>query len=325
MFKLTCNIEIKGAKTWTFDKVASVEIDRDSDTLTDTCAVTMPKKIKWQGVPDIPVKRGDKISVSLGYDGDNVVAFRGYVTTIGVKTPIVINCEDDMFILKQKPAVKKAYKSVGLQTLLADQATGYKIMVCGEQNIGAYRVTVSTVAELLNKLKEQGVRSFFRYESNGTPVLYCGVLFDNQGTRVQVYNNRKNMISDDSLEMQNAADVKLKVKAVSLDPKNKKTKIEVGDADGEVRTLHTYNKTAKELKAWAEQELKRLKRDGLTGSFEAFGGVLVDKIDTIGIILDDVRRGIYQVKKNTITYSVDGFRQNIEIGDRIDGNNIKKQ
>lgn len=318
MFNLTCEIEIKGEKTWTFDKVVAVEIERDRETLTDTCKITLPRKIKWQGETANPLKRGDAVAVALGYDGNNTVSFRGYITTIGAKTPIVINCEDEMWQLKNKPATKKAYKSADLETLLNDQNTGYAVKVFGEQNLGAYRVSVDTVAELLNQLKEQGVRSFFKYDGNSTPMLYCGVLFGEQGERVQVFDNHINMISDDNLDVQSAADVKLKVKVVSLDANNKKTVIEVGDSDGETRTLHTYGKTDAEAKAWGEQELQRLKRDGLVGSFETFGAYLVDKLDTIGIVLDGEKKGLYQVEKNTISYGSGGFRQEIELGDRID-------
>ena len=43
MFKLTAKIEIKGTgKKWEFDKVAEVEITRDTDTLTDTCVLKLP-------------------------------------------------------------------------------------------------------------------------------------------------------------------------------------------------------------------------------------------------------------------------------------------
>jgi len=317
MYILTAKIEIKGAKTWIFDKVASVEIERNAETLTDTCKITLPKKVKWQGETVIPIKRGDKVTVSLGYDGDPQLAFIGYVTTIGVKSPLVINCEDEMFSLKQKAAEKKAYKSCNLETLLKEQNLGVSIKVFGEQNLGAYRVTVSTVAELLNELKKNGIRSFFRYDTNGVPTLYSGVLFPKQGSIKQCYKTGVNIISDDSLDQQKADDVKLKVKAVSLDRNNKKIAVEVGDADGEKRTLQAYNKTESELKEWAKQELSRLKRDGLTGDFTTFGAILVDKLDTIGIILDGQKQGTYQVNKNIITYDTGGFRQRITIGDRI--------
>lgn len=317
MFRLTAKIEIKSAKKWAFDKVASAEITRDTDTLTDTCVLQLPKKITWQGESSNPLKRGDEVTVWLGYDDELQFAFRGFITTIGLKTPITINCEDYMFKLKQQPAVKKAYKSATLEQILKDQNLGIKYKVFGEQSIGQYRVTADTVTGLLGHLKDHGgVRSFIRIE-NDEPVLYCGVLFEHDKTHKQVFATGVNLIDDSQLKVQNAEDVKIKVKAVSLMPNNKKIRVEVGDTDGERRTLHAYNKTEAELKAWAEQELKRLKRDGLTGSFTTFGAELVDKLDNVGIKIDGERKGVYQTQKNVIKYSPSGFRQEITIGARI--------
>lgn len=316
MYRLTAKIEITGAKSWRLDKVTEVEITRDTEKLTDECRLTLPKKIKWDGVAEIPVQRGDAVKVWLGYDDDLQLAFVGYVRDVGFKTPIVITCEDEMFKLKQMPAQKKAYKSVTIETLLKEQGITYGIKVMGEQSLGQYRVTADTVAALLGHLQENGIRSFFRYE-DGAPVLYSGVLFERESRPSQVFATGVNIISDQSLEQQKAENMRLHVKAVSLMPNNKKIRVEVGDADGERRTLHTYNKTESELKAWAEQEMKRLKRDGLTGSLTTFGYRLVDKLDAIGIKIDGEKQGVYQVKKNVIKYGTGGFRQEITLGQRV--------
>lgn len=318
MFRLSAKVEISGeAGSWTFEKITSCEIERDADALTATCKLTLPRKVKWEGQTSNPIRRGDKIKVWLGYDDDLELAFVGYVLRKGFKTPIEIFCEDEMFMLKQKPCVKKAYKSVDIQTLLSDQNLGYDIKVLGEQSIGQYRTNFETVAELLAHLKENSIRTFFRFE-DGKPVLYCGVLFDHGTELRQVFETGVNIISDSSLDEQKAEDVKIKLKVVSLQPDNKKKiKVEVGDADGERRTLHCYGKTEAEAKAWGEQELERLKRDGLTGSFQTFGHMLLDRLDIIGIKIDGERKGKYQIQKNTITYGSSGFRQDITLGPRV--------
>lgn len=316
MFRLCAKIEIKGDRAWSFDFVNAVEITRDTEKLTTEAKITMPKKVKWDKADKIPVKRGDSVKISLGYDDNLQTAFVGYVRDVGFKTPIVITCEDEMFKLKQMPTKKKAYRSVSLETLLKDQGIGYRLNIMGEQALGAYRVTADTVAALLGKLSEQGIRSFFRYEDD-TPVLYCGVLFERDTRPAQVFKTGLNIISDQSLQQQKAENMRLRVKAVSLMPDNKKIKVEVGDADGEHRTLHTYNKTESELKAWAEQEIKRLKRDGLTGSFTTFGHTLVDCLDAIGIVIDGVKSGVYQVKKNVVKYGDSGYSQEITLGLRV--------
>jgi hypothetical protein len=317
MFRLSAKVEISGeAGSWTFEKITSCEIERDADALTATCKLTLPRKVKWEGQTSNPIRRGDRIKVWLGYDDDLELAFVGYVLRKGFKTPIEVFCEDEMFMLKQKPCVKKAYKSVDIQTLLSDQNLGYDIKVLGEQSIGQYRTNFETVAELLAHLKENSIRTFFRFE-DGKPVLYCGVLFDHGTELRQVFETGVNIISDSSLDEQKAEDVKIKLKVVSLQPDNKKKiKVEVGDADGERRTLHCYGKTEAEAKAWGEQELERLKRDGLTGSFQTFGHMLLDRLDIIGIKIDGERKGKYQIQKNTITYGSGGFRQDITLGPR---------
>lgn len=316
MYKLTAKIEINGARNWELDKVTEVEITLDSEQLTDVCKITLPKRIKWDGEAEIPVHRGDAVKVWLGYDGDLEVAFSGYVRSVGIKTPVVLVCENEMFKLKQQPAIKKAYKSVTIEKLLNDQSVGYQLNVMGEQCLGQYRVTADTVASLLGHLHENGVRSFFRYE-NGEPILYCGVLFEKDDSPTQVFATGLNIISDQDLEQQKAEDIRLRVKAISLMPNNKKIKVEVGDADGEHRTLHAYNKSESELRAWAEQEIKRMKHDGLTGSFTTFGAKLVDKLTAIGIKIDGEKMGVYQVKKNVIKYGTGGFRQVITLGSKI--------
>lgn len=316
MFRLCAKIEIKGDRAWSFNFVNAVEITRDTEKLTTEAKITMPKKVKWDKADKIPVKRGDSVKISLGYDDNLQTAFVGYVRDVGFKTPIVITCEDEMFKLKQMPTKKKAYRSVSLETLLKDQGISYRLNIMGKQALGAYRVTADTVAALLGKLSEQGIRSFFRYE-DGAPVLYCGVLFERDTRPAQVFKTGLNIISDQSLQQQKAENMRLRVKAVGLMPDNKKIKVEVGDADGEHRTLHTYNKTESELKAWAEQEIKRLKRDGLTGSFTTFGHTLVDCLDAIGIVIDGVKSGVYQVKKNIVKYGDGGYRQEITLGLRV--------
>lgn len=316
MYRLTAKIEIAGEKRWELAGVTEVEITLDTEQLTDTCKLTLPKRLKWDGESEIPVRRGDAVKVWVGYDDDLQLAFSGYVRDVGFKTPVVLMCEDEMFKLKQLPAVKKAYKSVTIETLLKDQGISYQLNVMGEQSLGQYRVTADTVASLLGHLRENGIRSFFRYE-NGEPVLYCGVLFEKEDSPTQVFETGVNIISDQSLEQQKAENIRLRVKAISLMPNNKKIKVEVGDADGEHRTLHTYNKTESELKAWAEQEIKRLKRDGLKGSFTTFGAKLVDKLTAIGIKIDGEKKGVYQVAKNVIKYGTGGFRQEITLGSRI--------
>lgn len=109
---------------------------------------------------------------------------------------------------------------MNLETLLKDQGLE-DVKVFGEQNLGQFRVTDDTVASLLGRLQESGIRSFYRYE-DGKAVLYCGVIFERDGQPSQVFATGVNIISDSSLEQQQAANIRLCIKAVSIMPNNKK-------------------------------------------------------------------------------------------------------
>lgn len=316
MYRLTAKVEIRGTRRWLLNKITEVEITRDTEKLTDECRLTLPKKIKWDTETATPIKRGDIIKVWLGYDDNLQLAFVGYVRDVGARTPVVITCEDEMFRLKQVQTQKKSYRSTTLDTLLKDQNLPCPFTVMGEQHLGQYRVTAVNVAELLSHLQGNGIRSFFRYEHDQA-VLYCGVLFEHDNRPTQIFATGINIIDDQNLEQQTAENMRLRIEAISLMPNNRKIKVTIGDDDGELRTLHTYNMQEKELKTWAKQEMTRLKRDGLTGHFTTFGYKLVDKLDAVGIKTDGKKQGIYQVKKNVIKYGTSGFRQEITLGPRI--------
>jgi len=315
MYRLEAKIVINSEKRWEFTTINTVKVVRDMDSLTQTCTLTLPRRLRWDGQTEVPLRRGDEVKVWLGYDDRLELAFQGYIRQVGVKTPVVIECEDEMYQMKLLPAVRKAYRSVTLRQLLEDQGTGCRLRIMGEQSLGQYRVQAQTVAQLLDDLGKQGIKSFFRYEGSG-PVLYSGVLFDHDKRPKQVFRTGQNIISD-QLEQQHAEAMRLRVKVVSLMPDNKKNTVEVGDKDGELRTLHCYNKTKEEARKWGEQEVKRLRRDGLSGSFTTFGHHLVDVLDPVGMVIDGKRMGIYQVTKNTITFGTGGYRQELELGQRV--------
>ncbi|ENA1803021.1 hypothetical protein ABF179_002443, partial [Flavobacterium psychrophilum] len=109
-------------------------------------------------------------------------------------------------------------------------------------------------------------------------------------------------------------DVKIKVKAISIDDKNKRTEIETGDKDGELYTVYHDNIGVDELRKFAESELKRFKTTGFKGSFETFGEPFVNKCDIAHIEASDNNKGDFLIKKVEINFGMNGYRQKIEIG-----------
>lgn len=322
MLKLSVRIEITGEKKWVFEKITACEIVRDSDALTTTCKLTLPRKVKWQGETSNPIRRGDKISVWLGYDDNLQLAFSGYVLRVGLKAPVVLECEDEMFMLKNKvmdysiiktdmnvPDVLKHFTSLPVRS--------------PDFNIGYYfRSSAVTAAQFLSYVKSFGPDRFFFRMLDGKMTLVClNPFVPNLQDVVDtfVFESGVNIISDKKLNVfvPGKNDVYVRIPVLASINKERKI-IERGSDDKAFKRFIFRNQpfsvqTAERL---ADFIVERESRSGLQGSFSTFGHNLVWPFDIVGIKIDGERKGKYQVAKNTITYGSGGFRQDITLGAR---------
>lgn len=318
MLVLVSEITIQGDKTWKFNSLNNCTIVEDTSTLTDTCELLLPKKTDWEGADNfkLPIKRGDKITVKLGYDGILKTRFTGYIRTIDSKKPIKITCEDGMFMLKTAEVKKKGYAKVTLKELMKDLLAGTGVefqLIDDDIVLGPYRITKNTVAEELNEIKKEfGMRAYFRTLDNVSK-LYVGFTYPLNSRRRQSFIYGKNIISEDFV-YRIAEDVKIKIKAISIDSKNKRIELTTGDKDGELFTVYKYNVTKDELKRFAESELIRFKTTGFKGGFETFGEPFVNKCDIAYIEASDENKGSFLIKKLEVNFGMNGYRQKIELG-----------
>lgn len=312
MLRLSCQIEIRSERLWRLDTATSVEVDRSMDHLTDTCRITLPRNLRWEGQARVPLHRGDAVTVRLGYDGRLSTAFEGYLLHVSHTNPLQLECQDHMYRLKLQQARPMAYTDATLERILSDQQPGCPVSVVGEQHIGPWRVTQDTVAQALDALRRRGVRCFMH---GGT--LVAGVLLDHTTGHQVVARTGCNIASRQGLREQSADDMLLRIRAINLDHQGHRTTVEVGDQGGETRTLYTTGKTQDQLRQWALAQERRLRRDGLAGSLTLLGEPLVDKMDTICINLEGRRWGRYQVQSNRISWGPRGYRQEVELGLRL--------
>lgn len=324
MLKLSSYILIEGEQKWEFSAVHNVSIVEDTDTLTDTCELQLPKKAVWKGYKSVegrplPIKRGDKITVKLGYDGELVTRFVGYVRSVDVKVPITIKCEDGMFLLKLKKAEPKSWKNASLkdvlQHLLKDTDIDFQL-IDEDIELGSYRIVKPFVSEELQELKEKYMLSSYFRMIDDKNVLYVGLKYPFDNRKKHVFRHGKNIITED-LEYRNKDDIRVRVQAESFGAKHKKTTIEIGDKDGDLVKIRIDGLSEDELKKYAEQALENYKKDGFKGSFETFGTPEVSKCDMVEIHASDGNNGTYLVKKNEITFGLNGYRQRIELANSV--------
>lgn len=322
MLRLCAKVEIKGDKTWTFEKITACEIVRDSEALTVTCKLTLPRKVKWQGETSNPVKRGDKITVWLGYDDNLQEAFSGYVLRIGDKVPCVLECQDEMFSLKNLPM---DYSLLNGGIKMEDLLKNFTDLPVRSVNFSVnefYRSSAVTAAQFLSYVKSFGPDLFFFRQIDNKLSLVCLNCFTPNLADVvdfHVFDNNVNMIDFSDLKIFNpqGSDVYVRISVLASANENRKV-IERGTMDKALKR-YIYRKfisSEDQANRLADFIVERESHSGLKGSFTTFGGKLVWPMDIIGIIIDGVRKGKYQVAKNTITFGSSGFRQDITLGAR---------
>lgn len=327
MVRLTTNTVID---SFVFDFVTEVEIRASVDELTTTGTLTIPKKINYkrngklvtnivEGADPL-FKRGSKVSFSAGYDDNNLTRFTGYISDISPRLPLEFQVQDEMFQMKQRTIKNYYRKSTTLKALLTDLIPDIPFQAL-DVTLGWIRVNRSTVAGVLNHLRDKyGLTCRFQ-----DGILYAGLRYittDPLELTVQEFRldgEQCNVIDGDNLIYRREDDVLIKLKAVSINQKNEKIEIEVGDDDGEQRTMYFYNVSEKDLKTLAEESLKKLRYEGFAGSFLTFLSPQVKPGEAVKLISERLpeKDGVYLVKGVRTTYGVNGGRQEIELDRKV--------
>lgn len=336
-----------------FDFVHSIEIETSYENLTDTCKITIPKKLTFEGADLFNGKnpifqRGDSIEVSIGYVPNLTTVFTGYIKNVGSNTPTVLECEDEMYLLKQWTInypkkidlITKSKKgkllihpkevpfTVKLKELLDYCLSDHDIEfdVIDNIDLGQRRFVNMTPAGVLDKLKsEYGLYSYFKNKTdasgNVTRILHVGFANDASETFEAEFKMEQVVINSDTLEWQRAEDVRIQCSAISMFPDNTKSDpIIVGDSDGNQITIHKYNMNESALRFAAEQWIKENKYTGYRGEVETFGEPIMRHGDRAKITSTKLpeRDGTFLIKKVKRVYSVDaGNHQFLTLGAKV--------
>lgn len=312
-----------------FDFVTELQINSTWENLTDTATLTFPRKLRYtkngqvinnivQG--DNPLfKRGVAFKAMVGYGNQTAERFRGYISDITPRNPLFFEFEDAMYILKQTFIKAYSKENVTLQSLLTDiLPDGFKFRVNASIDLGRFRRSGSTVAEVLKFLREDyGVISFIRKDT-----LISGVAYENRSldtVKLHEINLEQFGIETDGLKFVREDDQRIKVRAVSIFDNNTKIEVEVGDPDGGERTQYFYGVNESTLRQYANEQLEKFKYTGFEGSFTTFVNPIIQHGDAVKLISEQIpdANGVYLVKGVTTTSGVFGGRQTIELDIKI--------
>lgn len=323
--KITLNEGLESQLIFNF--VNEINIESSWENLTDTCKITIPRSISFKGESivigsDALIKRGDKIKVELGYDDVLKEAFRGYVSRVYSALPIVLECEDDMYLLKKNILTPISYETVSLATLLKHiippgvnyTTNGFTYTNLGKIKIGKF-VNTAMILELIRK--ENKVYSYFR---NGT--LYVGLAYQTNLRNTRNFDFEKNIIEDKGLEWTTPEDAPIRVRGVSIQSNNdvREFTFPSPDADGDVETISIPNQGQLELEALVKRRYEALQYEGYRGSFLTFGEPFVNHGDAVRFTsakLPERKQGEYLIRSVKRSFDQGGYRQQIEVANKI--------
>lgn len=308
-----------------FDFVNEVEVSSSWINLTDTAKIIVPRKLSFKGKPIVIgansiFERGQPVNIQLGYDNKLITRFNGFISKIDPRLPISIECEDAMYSLKKNQLATKTFNPVTLKNLLAYIIpAGVKYEATMDQGLGKFQIANNaTTAMVLDYLRQKfSIYSFFR-----DGVLYVGLAYVVKLRRDHVFHMEKNVISS-NLEYLRADDLSVRIRAVSINSTTNK-QIEVFYPDkltpGETNTIYLPDQFESDLLAYAKRYYETFKYEGWRGSFTTFGAPYVNHGDSVELqsnVLPEYNGGKYLVKSVKITFGMGGYRQIIELANRI--------
>ncbi|WP_027391780.1 hypothetical protein [Aquimarina latercula] len=318
---MECRIQIGSVA---FDRVHSVVIDSTIKKISDTAVITLPRafprtqingkrtSIKERNITDY-IKVGDPVVIRLGYDQNLQEEFRGYVDKIGADHPLRISCMDAMYLLK-KQSFSVAFESINLKSLLQYIAPEYEHNIIDTIDLGKFTIDNKTAFQVLEQLrKDYGLHSFFKED-----VLHVAfpISMTPKVTHSFVMNKNVRAVSN-SLEFVKKDDVKLLLKAISINDDGKRIFQEFGDKGGVQRTLHFANRTKEELKKLAQKNYQSLSFDGYQGTLPGWGEPRTKSGDALQVTdpAYSERNGTYLIEGVTIKFnSSDGFLRENKLG-----------
>lgn len=308
MEQVVVNITIGG---YTLDFAESFEVQSSWKTLTDTATIIEPAKLKFdRGTLRDSIRKGSEVLIQAGYLPNLQTIFRGFVTSVKPSTPVEIECEDYMWKLKQVQ-VNDVASNETLRSFLERNIKDIEID-CFDVSLPKYIASKITATQLLEELKKDfGFPAFIRDNK-----LVIGKQYDPDNNTEHTCTLHYDVAEDD-LEYETKDDISFNVTAISNLQSGEKIEIQLGDPEGESRTLNFYDLNKTELQKIAQSEFDRLYYDGYRGSFTYFGYAVIKPGDVVNLQdrLSSDKQGRYFV--DDVTYSLSqssGIRQTVQIG-----------
>jgi RNase H-fold protein (predicted Holliday junction resolvase) len=322
-YNMSCRITAGNLQT---EFVKSIVVRGSIKVLEDTATITLPRgfnnlkiadkqnSIANKNITEI-IKVGDPVRIELGYDGILYNEFKGYISKISADIPLVIECMDEMWQLKQSDYTK-AFKTINVKTLLQYIAPGYQYEFLDENiSLGKFTIENESAYQVLARLrKDYGLHSRFKENK----VLVVGFPVSMKSTKKHLININRNVRAKKiGLEYVKTGDLRLLLKGISINDGGKRIVKTYGKNGGAVRTLHLgTNLIESEIDKLLEKNYKSLNFDGYKGKIPTWGLPLTKAGDAVNITdpnyKNSDRDGNYLIEAVTVRFDeINGwYREN---------------
>lgn len=251
--------------------VEQIEIECSVDNLADTANITLP-----EAVFNIPldfenkVARGTEILIRLGYNGNMVNEFTGYVLDIrAVDSSLKIVCEDALFLFRKdvKDVELKPTTLAKIAQYVVNQIDRSYTVKC-DYGISYEKFVIhqATGYDVLKKLVEETKANI--YFNTEKKELHIHAPYLEKGGDVS-YSMQMN-IETSSLEYKRASDKKIEVTVESTDLNGKVKSITTGSTGGDKTTIKVAAMSDADMKKIGNAELLKRSYDGYDGTFDAW-------------------------------------------------------
>ena len=325
---------------FTFDYVTNLIIESSWNTFTDTAIITLPNKfirnnkVIVAGTNNL-FNRGDVVEINIGYFPKLERRFTGFLNNIHPETPLILECEDPMWLLKQINLKSKQFINTTIKTVI-DFATADLDNLTIEfddkdAKIGSFEidnkgfVNAVTVFEVLKK--NFGYNIYFQDGVLQVRILNSILSLDKTA---HVMDTEFNII-EDNLTFQRDDDVGM---VVRFDSKQKDNSVITlfGFKDKGETVISRTPKQGGIVNSWKVPELSEdlirqlITRnidkyiwEGFQGSFTTFLEPTIEHSDRIDFIDNRLpeKDGRYLIKTVVTTFGVDGGRQIVELRNKV--------
>lgn len=321
MFNIVWSVKFKteGA-TYSLQTVASIDIEKNVDNLSDTAIITLPEAVMNQVLNiENEVKRGSEVIIKAGYDNTMETEFVGYVQDVQTNdSSLKIMCEDALFQFRKgvKDVELKPTSLPKIAQYLINQIDSSFTLKCDyDITYEKFVIHQATGYDVLKKLAEETKANI--YFNTEKKELHIHPPYVEKGGEV-IYSMQRN-VENSSLEFKKAIDRKIEVTVEKTNLAGKIESYTTGTTGGDKVTLKVGSVSNADLKKIADAELIRRSADMYEGSIDTWAIPFVQPTYTAKIKDEDYpeKDGKYYVTSVTTSISESGFKRTVKLGIKV--------